>query len=100
MSYRRAASILALAGPLAQILQLFALPGPKRRGGKESTMAEVERIDVERTRERVKAGEALLVCAYDDEEKCRKLALEGSISLAELEDRDVPKDREIIFYCS
>jgi hypothetical protein len=71
---------------------------PRRR--KEEVMAEAERIDVERAAERVRTGDALLACAYDDEEKCRRLALRGSISLAELRDRDVSRDREIIFYCA
>lgn len=63
-------------------------------------MSEVERIDVETARSRVQSDEALLVCAYDDEEKCESLALEGSLSLDELEDREVDEDRELIFYCA
>jgi hypothetical protein len=45
---------------------------------------------------------ALLVCAYDREEKCRDNYLEGAISLAGFRSRAVslPKDREIIFYCA
>jgi hypothetical protein len=51
---------------------------------------------------RVRTGTALLVCAYDQEEKFLKFRLEGAISLKELESRlpDLPKDREIIFYCA
>jgi hypothetical protein len=60
-----------------------------------------ERIPAAEARREVAAG-ALLVCAYDDEEKCRQNRLEGSITLAELEKRadSVPKDRELIFYCA
>ncbi|MDX1632253.1 MAG: ArsR family transcriptional regulator [Thermoanaerobaculia bacterium] len=60
----------------------------------------VERIEVDRARRRVQSGEALLVCAYDDQEKCEDLALEGSISLDELREREVDDDRELIFYCA
>ncbi len=52
--------------------------------------------------ERVTSGKALLVCAYRDEEACRKVQLEGSISLTRLESKrpGLPKDQEIIFYCA
>jgi len=52
--------------------------------------------------ERATSGDALLVCAYADEEACRKVQLEGSIRLVELESRiaALPVDREIIFYCA
>lgn len=63
-------------------------------------MANAERIDVDRARRKVESGQALLVCAYDDEEKCRQLALEASISLAELQSMAVDPDQEIIFYCA
>jgi hypothetical protein len=48
----------------------------------------------------VKANEALLVCAYDDEEKYKMVNLEGSISLGAFQSRlgAVPKTKEIIFY--
>ena len=65
-------------------------------------MAEAERINPDAAHEKVEAGEAVLVCAYEDEQKCRSMRLEGSISLKELEERlgSVPKQREIIFYCA
>jgi hypothetical protein len=65
-------------------------------------MAEIERIRVDEARRKTSSpGGALLVCAYDDEEKCNKIQLEGSISLADLRARraSLPKDQEIIFYC-
>jgi hypothetical protein len=61
-------------------------------------MAEIERISVEQAH--AKAGQALLVCAYEDEAKCRVLNLSGSISLASFRSRaaSLPKTQEIIFY--
>jgi hypothetical protein len=61
-------------------------------------MVEIERISVEQAHAR--AGQALLVCAYEDEAKCRVLNLSGSISLASLRSRAalLPKTQEIIFY--
>ena len=65
-------------------------------------MADVERISVEDARRRVDAKRALLVCAYEDEAKCRMINLEGSISLTSFQSRlaSLPKSQEIIFYCA
>ena len=63
-------------------------------------MASAERIDVEGARERVRSGDALLVCAYEDEAKCRGFGLEEALTLAQLESREVSRDREIIFFCA
>jgi hypothetical protein len=59
-----------------------------------------ERIDVAEARRKVTAGEAILVCAYDDA-RCDRLRLEGATTLPQLQARidTIPKDREIIFYC-
>jgi hypothetical protein len=63
-------------------------------------MADVERISVEQAHAKTKASQALLVCAYEDEAKCRVLNLAGSISLASFQSRvaSLPKTQEIIFY--
>ena len=47
------------------------------------------------------SGEALLVCAYDDE-RFEKFNLEGAISFREFESMvpGLARDREIIFYCA
>ncbi len=63
-------------------------------------MPNAERIDAERARERVETGDALLVCAYDDEGKCRDLEVDDAITLEELRSREVANDREIVFFCA
>jgi rhodanese-related sulfurtransferase len=65
-------------------------------------MSEPIRISPEDTRKRVLSGSALLVCAYEDNEKFRKMRLEGAISFDEFKNKvaSLPKDREIIFYCA
>ena len=65
-------------------------------------MTEPRRVSPEHARDAVQSGKALLVCGYDDEEKCRSMRLEGSITLRELEGRlaSLPKDQEIVFYCA
>lgn len=63
-------------------------------------MADIQRIDAQQAHTKVKSNQALLVCAYEDEAKCLKLNLDGSISLAGLQSRaaSLAKTQEIIFY--
>jgi hypothetical protein len=65
-------------------------------------MGTAPRIGVEQAYQHVTSGNALLVCAYDDESKCNKIRLGGSIHLAELRTKlaSLPKDQEIILYCA
>jgi hypothetical protein len=65
-------------------------------------MAEPERISAEEVRRKVKSGQVLPVCAYDEEERFRSAHLEGAISFPEFEARlpSLPKDQEIVFYCA
>jgi hypothetical protein len=62
----------------------------------------VERVPAEVARRDVEAGRALLVCAYDDESKCRQLRLENAIALHDLQRRadSVPHNQTLIFYCA
>ncbi len=65
-------------------------------------MAEPQRISAQEVRRKVQSGEALLVCAYDHEEKFRSLHLEGAISFREFQSRlpSLSKGQEIVFYCA
>ncbi len=65
-------------------------------------MTEPLRIKPQDAYPRIKSGEAILVCAYNDDERYRKMQLEGSISLEEFYARigQFPKDQEIVFYCA
>ena len=65
-------------------------------------MPDIERISVEEAHRKVGAHQALLVCAYEDEAKCRAVNLHGSISLTDFQTKaaSLPKDREIIFFCA
>ncbi len=65
-------------------------------------MTEQTRILPQTVREDVTSGQALFVCAYDDEDKFKANHLEGAISLSDFRSRlsSLPKDQEIIFYCA
>ncbi len=62
---------------------------------------QVPRVDPETARRDVSAGRALLVCAYDDRQRCRSMMLDGAIDMDELQARlpTMPKDQRMIFYC-
>ena len=63
-------------------------------------MAEPKRITPEEVHQKLKAGKALLVCAYEDESKFKKMRLQGAISFNEFKSRlpSLQKDQEIVFY--
>ena len=65
-------------------------------------MAKVARITPQEARARVVAGQALLVCAYDDPARFAEIHLEGAISIQEFRARraSLPREQEIIFYCA
>jgi hypothetical protein len=65
-------------------------------------MIEAELITPEEAYQRVKAGKAVLVCAYNDDEAFKKFRLEGAISYGDFSSRapEFSQDQEIIFYCA
>jgi rhodanese-related sulfurtransferase len=65
-------------------------------------MTEVARITPQEAHARVSSGQALLVFAYEDPARFFELRLEGAISIQEFRARrgTLPRDQEIIFYCT
>jgi hypothetical protein len=65
-------------------------------------MTEPERISQKEVYEKLKAGAAVLVCAYEDDEKFKTFHLEGAISFNEFRSNlpSMSKNREIVFYCA
>jgi rhodanese-related sulfurtransferase len=65
-------------------------------------MSEIQRIPPKEVHDKVTAGKALLVCAYEEPVKFAQMHLEGAISIQEFRARrsSLPKDQEIIFYCA
>lgn len=60
------------------------------------------RIGPVKARELVEQGDAVLVCAYDDEEKCEDIRLEGAMTFGEFksEKSDLSPGQTVIFYCT
>ena len=65
-------------------------------------MNEPIRISPQEARQKVTAGQALLVCAYDDADKFTTHHLEGALSFSEFRSRlpGLAKNQEMIFYCA
>ena len=65
-------------------------------------MGEIARTTPAEARRAVLAGRALLVCAYDSEEKFGQVQLEGSISLGQFREllSALDKAQEVVFYCA
>jgi hypothetical protein len=65
-------------------------------------MTTINRVTPEDIYPRVKSGDTVLVCAYDNEETFRGMRLEGAMSLQEFKSRvsALPKDQEIVFFCA
>jgi hypothetical protein len=66
----------------------------------ENVVTEPKRITPEEVHQKLEAGKVLLVCAYEDESKFRKMRLQGAISFNEFKSKipSLPKDQEIVFY--
>jgi hypothetical protein len=64
-------------------------------------MTEIRRVEPGEARQKMQSG-ALLVCAYDSNDKFRENHLDGAMSLEQFEAQadSFPKEREIIFYCA
>lgn len=64
-------------------------------------MDEVRRVKPQEARRKVQEGKALFVCAYESEEMCGRMLLEGAMTLGKLNSRlsGIAKEQEIIFYC-
>jgi hypothetical protein len=65
-------------------------------------MPDAPRIDVTAAHQKVGDGQALLICAYEDEERCHAIRLEGSILMRDLIEQLpwLPREQELIFYCA
>jgi hypothetical protein len=61
-----------------------------------------ERISPAEVRHRIDAGEdVLLVCGYDDEQRCEDVHIEGALTMSEFrrQQNQIPKNAEIVFFC-
>ena len=94
--------LCALALLMAAVLFMGTDPATTQQAKLEGAVIDARRISPQDTYRQVTAGQAILVCAYEDETKCSTMMLQGAISLKEFESRlpNLKKDQPIIFYCA
>ena len=65
-------------------------------------MADVVRRTPDEVKSSVDAGDTMLVCAYDNNDKFAAYQLEGAIALSELrvKEEGLATDQDIVFYCA
>jgi hypothetical protein len=65
-------------------------------------MKKAIRITADEALQRIEMEGAVLVCAYDDDQRCAEMGIDNALSLRELEQMESALDesRTIIFYCA
>jgi hypothetical protein len=60
------------------------------------------KISAEEVYQKLKSSDAILVCAYDSDEKYERFRIENSIPFSQFKSMlpSLPKAQEIIFYCA
>ncbi len=93
---------LAALSFAAAILLAGAGPAAAQQTRLEGTIIQAPRISPQEAHRQVSSGQAILVCAYEDEKRCGTMMLEGAITLKEFESRlsGFKKEQPIIFYCA
>lgn len=63
-------------------------------------MSAPKRVSAKEVHGKLQSGQALLVCAYENDVKFRQAALDGAVSFSEFERRktSLPRDLEVVFY--
>ena len=94
--------IVCAAAVFIGLLLMAACATAAQQASQVGAKIDVLRISPQDAYSQVAAGKALLVCAYENEETCSTIMLEGGISLKEFESRlaGLKKDQLIIFYCA
>jgi hypothetical protein len=94
--------ILTLSLLMAAVLLMGTQRVMAQQAQLEGAIIDAPRISPQDTHRQVTSGQAILVCAYADENTCNTMMLQGAISLKEFESRlpNLQKDQPIIFYCS
>jgi hypothetical protein len=94
--------IVCAAALFLGLLLMAACATAAQQASHAGAKIEVARISPQDAYSQVAAGKALLVCAYENEESCSTIMLEGGLSLKDFESKlaGLKKDQFIIFYCA
>ena len=101
MFHRESNCILFALAVMTGVLLMGSSEAMAQQTNPGDTTLEAVRISPQDTYQQVTSGKALLVCAYQNEQMCRDIMLEGGIALKEFEQKlpELKKDQAIIFFC-
>jgi hypothetical protein len=96
------AKIIFALSFMAGILFMSTNPAMAQQIQLEGAVIDAPRISPQDAYLQATSGQAILVCAYEDENKCKTMMIERAVSLKEFETRlpGLKKDQPIIFYCA
>jgi hypothetical protein len=99
---RECVKIIFALSFIAGVLFMSTEPAMAQQVQLEGAVIDAPRISPQDAHLQASSGQALLVCAYEDENECKTIMLERAISLKEFESRlpGLKKDQPIIFYCA
>lgn len=62
---------------------------------------DVPRVSIQDALAATKDEHAVVVCAYDDQQKCEEMRVKNGWTLQEFQNKqdDLPKDTRLVFYC-
>jgi hypothetical protein len=101
MFYGRSNIILFTLAVIAGVLLMGSSEAMAQQTNPGDTTIEAVRISPQDAYQKVTSGKALLVCAYQSEQICKEIMLQGAIGLKEFEQKlpELKKDQAIIFFC-
>lgn len=61
-----------------------------------------DRLQADEVKRRAQSEDSLLICAYNDTEKCNKFGIENAIAYPEIKDKldSLPKSTHLMFFCA
>lgn len=82
-------------------LLMGTCPAMAQQSYLEGAIIVAPRISPQDAHKQVTSGQAILVCAFENEKTCSTMMLERAVTLKEFESRlpGINKDHPIIFYC-
>jgi len=86
---------------IAGVLFMGTAPATAQQAQLEGAIIAAPRISPQDAHRQVISGQAILVCAFENEKTCSTMMIEKAITLTAFESglSGINKDRPIIFYC-
>jgi hypothetical protein len=98
---REGIKIICALSLMAAVFLTGTHPAMAQQSYLEGAIIDAPRLSPQDTYRQATSGQALLVCAFENETTCRTMMIERAITLREFESRlpGINKEQPIIFYC-